>query len=330
MENTLTSVQQKVKSQRALGINAALFSAFFLGLTPIFGRQAILLGLSPLGVVAFRTIFATLLLFLVIAVLQPRHLYIYPAGFLVCFLAGLVNGVGSLFFYSALARIDASVGQLLYSLYPLFVAFWLYLDRHPPTRITLIRLILATPAVYLLLQAGGGQTVDLMGVAQMLVASALYALHLPINQRVLYDIPAPTVTLYTLAAMTAVVTPAYLIFGNTSLPESPSFWWPILGLTLVTFLSRVSLFTGVKHLGGMQTAMLGLSELLVTVIFAYILLGESLTLYQWAGAALLSTSIFLINRDKSEPPVRKKGGWFGWLTPPTSVNTTELPWNPRE
>ena len=46
----------------------------------------------------------------------------------------------------------------------------------------------------------------------MLGAAALYALHLPINQRVLYEVPAPTVTLYTLLAMSAVVVPAYLVF----------------------------------------------------------------------------------------------------------------------
>ena len=42
----------------------------------------------------------------------------------------------------------------------------------------------------------------------------------------------------------------------------------MLGLTLVTFFSRLTLFLGVKHLGGMQTALLGLGELLVTLICA--------------------------------------------------------------
>ena len=72
----------------------------------------------------------------------------------------------------------------------------------------------------------------------MLMASALYALHLPINQRVLYDIPAPTVTLYTLLAMSIIVVPAYLFSG--ALPQITSLghsWWPILALTLVTFFS---------------------------------------------------------------------------------------------
>lgn len=80
--------------------------------------------------------------------------YIYPAGILGCVLAGVINGIGSLFYYSALGRIGAGVGQLLYSLYPLFVALWLFLDRQPPSKMTILRLGLAFPAVFLKTQSG--------------------------------------------------------------------------------------------------------------------------------------------------------------------------------
>ena len=111
--------------KRITGIWAASASAFFLGLAPIFGRQAILEGITPLAVVATRTLFAALVVFLAILLTQRRYLYIYPAGLLGCLLAGGINGAGSLLFYASLARINASVGQLLNSTYPLFVALWL-------------------------------------------------------------------------------------------------------------------------------------------------------------------------------------------------------------
>ncbi len=167
---------------RSKGVYAALASAFFLGFTPVFGKQAILFGLAPLAVVAIRTILAALLLLVVMFLGYRRYLYIYPAGMLGCLIAGWVNGIGSLFYYSALGRIDASLGQLLYSLYPLFLVLWLSLDRQPPSRLTILRLLLAIPAIILLVHVQGGKT-DWVGVTSMLVASALYALHLPINQR---------------------------------------------------------------------------------------------------------------------------------------------------
>ncbi len=296
------------------GVPVALVSGLLLGMTPIFGKQAIQAGLPPLAVVAARTAGAALLLLLVIVLFRRRFLYIYPVGLVGCLIAGGINGAGSLLFYAGLARIDAGLGQLLYSLYPIFVAFLLFLDGHQHSRLTVVRLLLSLPAVLLLLDPRGGQ-VDLPGAGLMLGAGFLYALHIPINQRVLYEAPAPTVTLYTLIAMTAVVVPAHLLL-SPSIPVFPAgALIPLLGLTGVTFLSRLALFLGVKAIGGMQTALLGMVELLVAVGLAHLWLGESLNTSQWLGALLLALALLLVGRDRIRPP-RRGRGWLYWLRPP--------------
>jgi len=310
--------------KRIKGVSAALASAIFLGMAPVFGKQAINQGMPPLGVVAFRTGLAALLLFLVILAFRKRYLYIYPAGLLGCLLAGGINGLGSLLYYSALGRINASVGQLLYSLYPLFVMLWMItIDNQHPSRLTLVRLILIFPALFLIIRANN-QSVDLLGVLMMLGASLLYALHLPINQRVLFDMPAPTVTLYTLLAMSVVVIPAYLISGDSIFPSLQTAWGAVLGLSLVTFFSRLTLFLGVKHLGGMQAALLGLSELLVTLVSSYLWLGERLSFSQWSGVILLIISLSLVAREKT-PVSRVKTRWLNWLRPPEYPSDIPLP-----
>jgi drug/metabolite transporter (DMT)-like permease len=299
---------------RKAGIRAALLSAGFFGLTPVFGKLAVNMHISPLAVVGFRTLLATIMLLLLTIIVNKKFLYIYPAGLIGCGLAGLLNGVGSIFYYAALNRITASLGQLLYSLYPLFVAVILFFDSQPPSKLTTFRILLATVAIVFLTNSSSGK-IDIIGVVEMLIASILYAAHLPVNQRVLYDIPAPTVTLYTLVAMSLVVFPAFLIFDH-SMPQAGT-WWPILGLTIVTFLARISLFFGIKHLGGMQTALLGLLELLVTLGFSIVWLHEELTNIQWVGASILCMSTLLVYFEKVHGN-RKPGraGWLGWLTPP--------------
>jgi drug/metabolite transporter (DMT)-like permease len=326
-------LEEKPSNIRGLGINAALISAFFLGLAPIFGKQAIALGVSPYAVVALRTLFATVLLFLMMFIFQRKYLFIYPAGLIGCFLAGIINGVGSLFYYNALGKIDAGLGQMLYLLYPFFVAFWMFLDRQTISRTTIIRLIMAIPAVLLLIQTGKNNSNEVwLGSVMMLIASALYALHLPINQRVLYDIPAPTVTLYTLLAMSLVVVPAYLFSGSVQEFSEISVsgaWGAILALTLVTFLSRLTLFTGVKHLGGLQTALLGLSELLVTLVLSQIWLQETLIWTQWTGAGLLIISMLLVGLEKKETVKKREGGLLGWLTSPHGISPQDI-WRSRD
>jgi len=300
---------------RLTGINAALASAFFLGLAPVFGKAAMGAGeFSPLAVVALRTGMAALLLVLIIAVFKQKFLYIYPAGLLGCLLAGATNGIGSIFYYIGLSKLNASVAQMLYALYPFFVAFWLQLDRQSPSKLTIVRILIASLSAVLLTRANAGN-IDPWGVVFMLIAAALYALHLPINQRVLYDVPAPTVTVYTLLAMSAIVVPAYLIFDRT-LPSTTTSWTPVLALTAVTFLSRLMLFLGVKHIGGMQTALLGLGELLVAILFSHLLLGESLTKLQWAGTAGLGISLLLVWFERPPSSPAHPQGLLNWLQPP--------------
>ena len=300
--------------KRKAGMRAALLSAAFFGLTPVFGKLAVHLAISPLAIVGFRTLFAALMLLVLTIILNKKYLYIYPAGLIGCGLAGFLNGVGSIFYYAALGRINASLGQLLYSLYPLFVAIIFFFDSQPPSRLTVFRILLATIAVFFLTNSSG-ETVDLIGVLEMLLASVLYAAHLPVNQRVLYDIPAPTVTLYTLIAMSVIVFPVYLVF-DFSIPQAGT-WWPILGLTLVTFLARLSLFFGIKHLGSMQTALLGLLELLVTLGLSIVWLHERLTSPQWLGVAILCSSTLLVYFERDSGNRKPgRGGWLGWLTPP--------------
>ncbi len=300
---------------RITGINAALISAFFLGLAPVFGKAA--MGpekFSPLAVVALRTGMAALLLFLLMLLFRRKYIYIYTAGLLGCALAGGINGLGSIFYYMGLSRLNASVAQMLYALYPFFVAFWLRLDHQPATRLTAIRIMLACLSAVLLTWAGAGK-IDLIGVVFMLIAALLYAFHIPINQRVLFDVPAPTVTLYTLISMSAIVIPAYLIFDR-SFPVENIPWMPVLGLTGVTFFSRLLLFMGVKHIGGMQTALLGLGELLVAVLFSHIYLKETLTTIQWIGMAGLGTSLLLVWFEKPTAPPSHPHGLLSFLQPP--------------
>jgi drug/metabolite transporter (DMT)-like permease len=168
----------------------------------------------------------------------------------------------------------------------------------------------------LLLTSIPKSSADFTGVLMMIGAAILYAMHLPINQRVLYEVPAPTVALYTLLSMSAVVVPVYFLFDRTW-PQTNVPWLPVFGLTLVTVFSRIALFLGVKKIGGMQTALLGLAELLIAIIFSNIWLGENFTFLQWLGAIALGISLTLVMFEKTAPPVYTgKAGWLSWIRAP--------------
>jgi drug/metabolite transporter (DMT)-like permease len=262
------------------------------------------------------------MLFFVVIAFRRKLLYIYPLGLVGCGLAGIFNGIGSILYYFAISRLEASIGQLIYSFYPLFVAFWLLLDRQPISWMTFVRLLISVPGIYLLLSVNNSR-VDILSVCMMLGAAIFYALHLIINQRVLFEVPAPTVAFYTMFSMFIITLIAFLLFDR----QIPSFqipWWPIIGMALIVFTSRLTLFLGVKHLGGLQTSLLGLGELLTTLIIANLWLGERLSTFQWIGAAMLGLSMFLVGFDKPTKNKRHSKGWFAWLSP-AEVSVTDIP-----
>jgi drug/metabolite transporter (DMT)-like permease len=90
----------------------------------------------------------------------------------------------------------------------------------------------------------------------------------------------------------------------------------VFGLTAVTFASRLLLFLGVKHIGGMQTALFGLAELLVTILFSHLWLGERLTDWQWVGTAGLSVSLLLAWFEAPPSNPSHPQGLLSWLQPP--------------
>jgi uncharacterized membrane protein len=69
---------------------------------------------------------------------------------------------------------------------------------------------------------------------------------------------------------------------------------PIFILGITTALSRLSMFSGVKFLGGLQTAILAIAEIGVALALAFLVLGERLTTEQWLGVGLLVSSLLLV------------------------------------
>jgi drug/metabolite transporter (DMT)-like permease len=132
----------------------------------------------------------------------------------------------------------------------------------------------------------------------LLSSGACYAWHLVLGQWTLADVDSRTVTLYVLSTMAVVVAAARVVDGAPWTPISTQGWLAVAGLTLFpTILARLLVFAGLRSLGGVKTSLLGLAELVVALLIAYLALGERLTLWQWLGGLLLMVSVVLGSRE---------------------------------
>jgi drug/metabolite transporter (DMT)-like permease len=300
------------KAGRSLGgITATLLSTLFSGLAPIIGKVAFQAGVDPSTLVALRTALAAGLLwsFYLLHPTWRQYVAISWRNLAGCVGMGIANGVGSLLYYNGLVRVDASLAHLLYSMYPFWVFIFLSAAGHPVSRLAVVRLGLALLSVFLLTWQNSG-LVDPLGVTLMLGAGALYGWHLVLGQWTLADVDSRTVTLYGLTTMAVVVGVVYLAEGRSAEPISAQGWMAILLLAILpTALARLLVFAGLRRLGGIQTSLLGIAELLVAVAAAFALLGESFTLQQWLGSGVFVVSVLLIARDTSVQIADAESWW---------------------
>lgn len=290
------STQRGTKNRA--GLIAALFSPLFLGMNPIFGKLAYQNGADPFTVAALRTVIAVALLWLLYYIFWRKFLYIYPVGLMNCVAIGAVNGIGSLMYYNGLNLLDASVAQLINSMYLVFVVI---LTRISGQRIgwrTLLRVGIAVTGIFLITGAMQGGQSSWLGVGLMMGNALLFAGTVVMSQRALYDMPAQTVAFYVLATMAIVVSMARLaydlpVFTVSDSETSLAAFWAILGLASTTAISRLLMFFGVKGLGSLQTTLLTILEIAASMTMAFLLLSESLNDIQWIGVLVLSISLLM-------------------------------------
>ncbi|RMG81423.1 MAG: DMT family transporter [Chloroflexi bacterium] len=276
------------------GITAALAAPTFLGMAPIFGKLAITAGADSFTVAALRTLVAVALLWGVYILFFRRFIYIYPAGLMGCAVIGIINGIGSLFYYGGLGLLDASLVQLINGMYLAFAVILSHLAGQKPDMRTLIRVGMAIAAL-ILLTGFGNSAINWVGVGFMLASALMFAGTVMLSQYVLYEMPSRTATLYILTTMGVVVTMVWLAVGDMpSLEVLQLATGPIILLGITTAFSRLAMFAGVKFLGGMQTAIMAILEIGVALSLAALFLGERLTSTQWIGVIVLGATLLLI------------------------------------
>lgn len=273
-------------------LNTALLSPLFLGMAPIFGKIALSGGSDPFTLAAIRTTLASLFLWVLYLICWRKYIYIYTAGFLGCAVVGTVNGIGSLLYYNGLSRMDASLAQLLNGTYLIFVVLLVRIGGQTLSWRTGLRVLLAIFGL-LLITGGMRGMADWLGVGLMLGNALLFAGTMILSQRVLYEMPAQTVTLYVMSVMAVVVIMARAAYNVRWMPQTGDAMFAIVALAISTALSRLVLFSGVKSIGGLQTSLLAIAEIAVSVTLSYLFLDERLTVVQWIGVGAFLISLLL-------------------------------------
>ncbi len=286
------TVQQETSSwrRRLSGINSSLLASFLLGWAPILGKLAYRADVDPMTLAALRTIVAAGFLWIVYVFFWRRRIRLPYRAMLSCTLVGAINGIGSLFYYNGLNRLDASRASLLGAMYPVWVVIFLSASGQSIRGITLVQLAGSMLGAFLVTSSWQTDNpTDYLGAMLMIASAAVNGWYIVMGQWVLADVPSQSGALYILTGMAATVFLARVVAGDpiSGREISVAGWRAIGALGMTTALSRLAMFFSIEKLGGVQTAILSLIELAISLTLAFIFLGDRLLWYQWVGAVLL-------------------------------------------
>lgn len=288
--------------KRTGSVVAVAVSAFLFGTLAILTPLAYQGGAEPLPLLAWRFLFASTLIFSLVAVSRPSSLRV-PRGDIGRFAALAVTGYGfaSICFFFALQYADAGVVAVLLYTYPAMVTLAQWVITRKPLSAAQVAAVFVTFAgiVLVLDPFQAGVAVSWQGVLLGLGAAAGYTSFNLLSARWLPGRSRLVMMAWTFGFGALFAATISLLTGTSLSPAEwqPQVWWLLAAIVLMpTFGAVVLYLEGIRGLGPAQASIISTLEPLFTIALAFVVLGQRLTYVQLAGALLVLGGVLLAER----------------------------------
>lgn len=295
------------------GLSFAFASAASFGLSGALARGLLDSGWSAGAAVTLRILIAAAVLVVpgALALRGRWHLVGQNGGLIAVYGVAAVAGAQLCYFY-AVTYMQVPVALLIEYTAPVTVVMWLWLRHgHRPTRLTVLGTVIAGAGLVLVLDVVSGAELNVVGVLWALGAMVGAAVYFIISADLDNGLPG-----ISLAAGGLVVGGlALVVAGATGLVpfrtstadavydgHAIAWWIPVLGLGLVT--AALAYVTGIeagRRLGSRLASFVALLEVLMALVFAWLLLGELPRSLQVAGGVLVLVGVVVVKLGEGTP-----------------------------
>jgi drug/metabolite transporter (DMT)-like permease len=281
---------------------AAMLGAVGFSIKAIFVKAAFRYGVDAETLLALRMLYS-LPLFLLLGLMAERSADspIRAADWRALLVLGLVGYyIASYLDFLGLRHISAALERVILFTYPtMVVLFTAWQQRRAPTRSTWIALLLCYAGVALVvshdLRAGGGNV--MLGGALVFASAVSYAIYLLRAGPLLARLGSARVAAWgTVIACGFAVAQFLLLRPAAALVAQP---WQVQALSVAmavfsTVLPVWLMSEAIRQLGAGPAAMIGSLGPVVTLLLAWVVLGEALGVLQLLGAALVIAGVRLV------------------------------------
>lgn len=290
-------------------ITGALASLAF-GTSGAFIKPLLEAGWSPAAAVTVRAGVAGLaLLPFTIVALRGRWASVARAKWRILGMAAIGVAGTQLAYFAAVQRVPVSTALLIEYLAPLLLVLFVWAQtRKAPRLVVIIGSVVAIGGLVLVIGPGSIVATDGLGIFFASLAAVGCAIYYVIAARPSDGLPPVAYAAFGLvggSAMLAIVGVTGLVpftanFGLIAFVGTPQPWWIPLGMVALigTAFAYVASIAASEMLGSRLMSFVGLLEVVFASLFAWISLGEALTVTQFVGGALILAGIAFVRSEK--------------------------------
>jgi probable blue pigment (indigoidine) exporter len=256
----------------------------------VFASIAYRDGANAMSVLTYRTLLALIAVFVLLRVWRVP-MYLTPRKRLAACGLGLLMATYCYGLLAAIEHMPVALAVLTFYLYPLLtgvISGLLGYERLTPGLI--VALVAGFVGLAFALDIGGGG-LNLTGFALAGSGALLMTLMVFLNNKVAAGEDSRRITLYVLSTATLAYLVIDLVLGEYRLPQTAEGMLAFLGVGLFFAFSIIGIFVSFSKIGMVQTTMIMNLEPVTSVFLGTVLLGQSMKLSQFGGAALVIAAV---------------------------------------
>jgi drug/metabolite transporter (DMT)-like permease len=283
-----------------------LFSACCFGSIPILITLATTSGARLVDVLAWRYAIAALLLVAVSGGMGPvrapgRHALVVTA------LAGSGQAAIAFVSLSALRYIPAATLTFLFYTYPAWVTVISAVrGTESLTGRRMVALALSLVGIAVMVGTPGAGGLHPIGVLLALSSALLYAIYIPLIDRLGRGLPPAVTATYTSAGAGIILIVVALAQGGLAVRLAPMAWAAVIVLAVVsTVLAFLAFLRGLAEIGPVRTAIVSTIEPFWTAVLGSAVLGQAIGPRTMVGGMLIAAAVIVLQfgRRPSTAPV---------------------------
>lgn len=277
------------------GCFLVFLSATGFGVLPILALYAYESGVSLTSLLFLRFVFATIFFFGYLFIKSKTWRITKHQCFILFVLGGILYTLQSIFYFSAVKFIPASLAALLLYLYPVFVALLSFIvNKEKLTGKLMVSISISLVGMILVLGSPLGE-INPLGILLACGAAFVYSFYLIIGNRITSQVSSLVTSAYVTLFASFSFLIGGLLTGSLNFKFQPFGWFPILGIALFSsVIAMFTLFAGMKITGPTKASILSMLEPVVTIVFSTLFFQDKMSITQIIGGGIVLTGAVLV------------------------------------